>query len=135
MQEKILIIDDDPGFLEITAAILRRFGYEVLTANGTTDGMRFIQNAEPDLLILDIMMTTVDEGLQFAAELRQKLESNKLPIIIVSAAPGTEKGYARNVDQDMDWIAADLFMEKPVDPQALRHNIELLLKNKTYGIR
>ncbi len=135
MQEKILIIDDDPGFLEITAAILRRFGYEVLTANGTIDGMRFIQNAEPDLLILDIMMTTVDEGLQFATELRQKQESRKLPIIIVSAAPGTEQGYARNVDQDMDWIAADLFMEKPVDPQALRHNIELLLKNKTYGIR
>jgi hypothetical protein len=53
-----------------------------------------------------------------------------LPIIIVSAAPPTEKGYARTVEQDMDWIAADLFMEKPVDPQSLKYNIDLLLKNK-----
>lgn len=130
MQPKILIIDDDPGFLEITAAILRRFGYEVFTAHGTTDGMHFIQTAEPDLVILDVMMATVDEGLRFAVQLKQRQESRKLPIIIVSAAPATEKGYARTVDEDMDWIAADLFMEKPVDPNGLRHNIELLLGDK-----
>ncbi len=128
--DRILIIDDDPGFLEITAAILRRFGYEVMTANGTAEGAKFIETGSPDLLILDIMMATVDEGLQFASQLRQHKESQRLPIIIVSAAPGTEKGYARSVEDDMDWISADLFMEKPVDPQALKHNIELLLKSK-----
>jgi CheY-like chemotaxis protein len=128
--EKILIIDDDPGFLEITAAILRRFGYEVLTANNTTEGIHFIETSLPDLLILDIMMATVDEGLQFASELRQRKESQRLPIIIVSAATPAEKGYARTVEQDMDWISADLFMEKPVDPQSLKHNIDLLLKNR-----
>jgi CheY-like chemotaxis protein len=128
--DRILIIDDDPGFLEITAAILRRFGYEVMTANGTAEGVDFIETGNPDLLILDIMMTTVDEGLLFASQLRQRKDSQRLPIIIVSAAPGTEKGYARSVEEDMDWISADLFMEKPVDPQALRHNIELLLKNR-----
>ena len=128
--DKILIIDDDPGFLEITAAILRRFGYEVLTANNTTEGVQIIEAGGPDLLILDIMMATMDEGLQFASQLRQRKESQRLPIIIVSAAPPTEKGYARTVEQDMDWIAADLFMEKPVDPQSLKYNIDLLLKNK-----
>lgn len=128
--DKILIIDDDPGFLEITAAILRRFGYEVLTANNTIEGVQIIEAGGPDLLILDIMMATMDEGLQFASQLRQRKDSQRLPIIIVSAAPPTEKGYARTVEQDMDWIAADLFMEKPVDPQSLKYNIDLLLKNK-----
>ncbi len=128
--DKILIIDDDPGFLEITAAILRRFGYEVMTANNTTEGVNIIETGGPDLLILDIMMATMDEGLQFASQLRQRKDSQRLPIIIVSAAPATEKGYARTVEQDMDWIAADLFMEKPVDPQSLKYNIDLLLKNK-----
>jgi len=127
-QERILLIDDDPSFLEITGAILRRFGYEVLAANNTADGLQYIETEKPDLLILDIMMATVDEGLQFAVKLRQKEDLQRLPIIIVSAQPDTEKGYTRTLEDDMEWIAADLFMEKPVDPQALKHNIELLLK-------
>ncbi len=127
-QERILLIDDDPSFLEITGAILRRFGYEVLSANNTADGLQYIETEKPDLLILDIMMATVDEGLQFAVKLRQKKDLQRMPIIIVSAQPDTEKGYARSLEDDMEWIAADLFMEKPVDPQALKHNIELLLK-------
>jgi len=126
-QNKILLIDDDPSFLEITGAILRRFGFDVSTANNTVDGLKSIESYRPDLLILDIMMATVDEGLQFAVKLKQKEGLNRLPIIIVSAQPDTEKGYARSLDQDMDWIAADIFMEKPIDPQALKHNIELLL--------
>lgn len=129
--KRIVIIDDDPSFLEITGAILRRFGYEVLTASNTQDGLQLIEEEKPDLLVLDIMMATVDEGLRFAVKLRQDEALRKLPIIIVSAQPESEKGYTRSVDEDLDWIAADIFMEKPVDPQALRHNIELLLKRET----
>lgn len=128
--KRIVIIDDDPSFLEITGAILRRFGYEVLTTTNTQDGLRLIEEEQPDLLVLDIMMATVDEGLRFAVKLRQNEALRKLPIIIVSAQPESEKGYKRSVDEDLDWIAADIFMEKPVDPQALRHNIELLLKRE-----
>lgn len=128
--KRIVIIDDDPSFLEITGAILRRFGYEVLTASNTQDGLRLIEEERPDLLVLDIMMATVDEGLRFAVKLRQNESLRKLPIIIVSAQPESEKGYTRTVEEDLDWIAADIFMEKPVDPQALRHNIELLLKRE-----
>ena len=73
------------------------------------------------------MMTTIDEGLQFAVKLRQNEELQKMPIIIASAQPDSETGYARSLDEDMDWIAADIFMEKPIDPQALRQNIEILL--------
>lgn len=129
-QDRILIIDDDPSFLEITGAILKRFGYDVLTADNVTDGQRFIETEHPDLLILDIMMATMDEGLRFAVKLRQNEKLRRLPIIIISAQPNTEKGYSRDLDEDMDWIAADMFMEKPVDPQALRHNIQLLLEKE-----
>jgi DNA-binding response OmpR family regulator len=130
-QEKILIIDDDPSFLEITGAILRRFGYEVLTADGVQEGKRLLEAEKPNLLILDIMMATIDEGLQFASSLRQNQQHHRLPIIIVSAQPEIEKGYGRKLDDDLDWIAADIFMEKPVDPQHLRHNIELLLQKQS----
>lgn len=130
-KHKIMIVDDDPSFLEITAAILRRFGYDVTTANNTAGVLQSIESEKPDLLILDIMMATMDEGLEFAVKLRQKKGLERFPIIIVSAQPDTEKGYSRSVEEDMDWIAADIFMEKPVDPQALNHNIQLLLERET----
>ncbi|MCU0571426.1 MAG: response regulator [Syntrophobacteraceae bacterium] len=130
-KHKIMIVDDDPSFLEITAAILRRFGYDVTTANSTAGVPRSIEVEKPDLLILDIMMATMDEGLELAVKLRQKKGLERFPIIIVSAQPDTEKGYGRSVEEDMDWIAADIFMEKPVDPQALNHNIQLLLEKRT----
>jgi CheY-like chemotaxis protein len=126
-QKKILIIDDDPSFLEICSAILTEYDYQVDTASNTEEGLKKILAQWPDLLLLDIMMATMDEGLNFATALKQRGDLRRLPIMIVSAAPDVEKGYKRTVEQDMDWISADIFMEKPINPQDLLHNVRLLL--------
>ncbi|MDH3930396.1 MAG: response regulator, partial [Deltaproteobacteria bacterium] len=126
-QKKILIIDDDPSFLEICSAILTESDYQVDTASNTEEGLKKILSQWPDLLLLDIMMATMDEGLNFATALKQRGDLRRLPIMIVSAQPDVEKGYKRTVDRDMDWISADVFMEKPINPQDLLHNVELLL--------
>lgn len=126
-QKKIVIIDDDPGFLEICAAILAEYDYQVDTASNTEEGLKKILSQWPDLLILDIMMATMDEGLNFATTLKQRGDLRRLPIMIVSAQPDVEKGYKRTIEEDMDWIAADMFMEKPINPQDLLHNVQLLL--------
>jgi CheY-like chemotaxis protein len=128
-KKKILIIDDDPGFLEVCSAILEEYDYVVDTAADTAAGLQKILGQRPDLLILDIMMATMDEGLDFATSLRQReAMPKKIPIMIVSARPEAEKGYKRTIAQDLDWIAADVFMEKPIDPQNLLHNVKLLLE-------
>ena len=127
-QKKILIIDDDPSFLEICSAILIESDYQVDTANNTEEGLKKILSQWPDLLLLDIMMATMDEGLNFASALKQRGDLYRLPIMIVSARPDVEKGYKRTVDQDMDWISADAFMEKPINPQDLLHNVRLLIE-------
>ncbi len=126
-QKRILIIDDDPSFLEICAAILSEYDYHVETASNTKEGLEKIISQRPDLLLLDIMMATMDEGLNFATSLRQLEDFNKMPLMIVSAQPDVEKGYRRTVDREMDWIAADIFMEKPVNPKDLLHNVRLLI--------
>ena len=126
-QKKILIIDDDPSFLEICSAILKQSDYQVDTASNTEEGLKKILSQWPDLLLLDIMMATMDEGLNFATALKQRGDLRRLPIMLVSAQPDVEKGYKRTVDRDMDWISADVFMEKPINPQDLLRNVRLLL--------
>ena len=127
-KKKILVIDDDPEICEALAEILTENNYEVLTALNTEDGLRLLENERPDLLILDIMMATMYEGLDFATEIRKREGIWGIPIMIVSARPPAERGYSRTIDEDMDWIHADIFMEKPVDPDDLIHNVRLLLK-------
>jgi len=126
-QKRILIIDDDPSFLEICSAILIQYGYEVDTATNTGSGLEKLVSRRPDLLILDVMMAAMDEGISFANSLKKREDVGRIPIMIVSAKPDTEKGYTRTIDQDMDWLAADIFMEKPVMPQDLLHNVRSLL--------
>jgi CheY-like chemotaxis protein len=126
-QKKILIIDDDPSFLEICSAILGEYNYQVDTASSSKEGLEKLVSERPDLLLLDIMMATMDEGLNFATSMRQSENLSKIPIMIVSAQPDAEKGYQRSVDKEMDWISADMFMEKPINPQDLLHNVRLLI--------
>lgn len=127
-RKRILIIDDDPSFLQVTEAILKQADYQVDTALGSQEGLGKMLNEKPDLLILDIMMVTMDEGLNFALELKKHRELRQVPILIASARPDTEKGYKRQLDDDMDWIAAEMFMEKPIDPRDLLHNVGMLLE-------
>lgn len=124
----ILVIDDDPEICAALQEILSDYNYEVITAQDTASGEKLMEQSKPDLLILDIMMTTMQEGLDFAAKFKSKEGVYGIPILIVSARPPVEKGYGRTIDQDMDWIAAEMFMEKPVDPEDLIKNVKMLLK-------
>ena len=126
-RKKILIIDDDPSFLEICSAILEESDYQVETASSSKEGLEKLVSQRPDLLLLDIMMATMDEGLNFATSMKQSEHLSKIPIMIVSAQPDAEKGYQRSIDKEMDWISAEMFMEKPLNPQDLLHNVRLLI--------
>lgn len=128
-KEKILIVDDDPEILEALSVILESNGYLVDTALNTGTALEKFRENRPDLLVLDIMMATMDEGFHFARELKKDEGITGVPILVVSASPPFEEGYARSRDEDMDWIAADIFMDKPVNPDDLLHNVRLLLKN------
>ena len=126
--KKIVIIDDDPEICDALSEILTDYGYRVSTALDTAAGLQLFKKTRPDLLILDIMMATMDEGLEFAREIKKREGVYGVPILIISARPPVEKGSERSLDRDLDWIQADIFMEKPIEPEQLVHNVKLLLK-------
>lgn len=127
--KSIVIIDDDPEICDAMSQILSQNGYQVFTALDTHRGHRLVVDSRPDLLILDIMMETMDEGLNFATEVKKNQGAFGVPILIVSARPPVEKGYGRTLEEDLDWIHADIFMEKPIEPEELLHNVKLLVKD------
>jgi signal transduction histidine kinase/DNA-binding response OmpR family regulator len=81
---RILVADDEPDALELLAAILRPAGYDVLTAPGGGEAIEVARSAQPDVLILDLMMPEVS-GFDVITALRADQRLRHLPIVIVTA--------------------------------------------------
>jgi DNA-binding response OmpR family regulator len=119
---KILIVDDDPDILEAGRLVLEKEGYEVVCASNRAEGMAQIGAAAPDLLILDVMMESPDDGFVMAQDLRR--EGCDLPIMMLTSV-GTATGM--NFGRDDEMVPVDDFQSKPVDPATLVAKVKTLL--------
>jgi len=113
-QKKILVVDDDRDILESITMILTSAGYDVLSADSSGACRDVLEKEHPDMIILDIMMDTMTEGISLAMELKSDPESMKIPVIIVSSI---EKYTGFPIDRD--YLKVDDCLEKPLKPQVL----------------
>jgi len=80
--KKILIVDDDIDVITVIETILRKEGYEVISAGNKIDGLKKIKEERPDMAILDVMMTTHYEGFELAKEIIDNPDLKKIPILM-----------------------------------------------------
>ena len=80
--EKILIIDDDPRILDLSALILKAEGYQVIQSANGADALKKIQQASPDLLIVDLMLPDINGG-EIVKVAREKFAC-KAPVIFLT---------------------------------------------------
>ena len=118
MQKKILIIDDDIDLVEAMRLTLENAGFEVIDAQDGQKGLEQIKVAKPDLVLLDVMMETQDEGFHIAYQIRNNNETSDLPIIMLTAVP-SETGFSFDKEKDEDFLPVDEFLEKPINPDLL----------------
>ena len=128
---KILIIDDDPNFVEATKAILESKFYKVATAYDKNEGMEKINSEKPDLILLDIMMKKLDDGFTLCYKLKHDPELKKIPVLAISANT-EETGLKFSSETDGEYFEADDYVEKPVKANDLLERIEKLLKKQKF---
>ena len=126
MSHKILIIDDDIDLVEAMRLTLEKEGYEVVDAQDGKKGLEKIAREKPDLILLDVMMETQDEGFHIAYQIRNNPQMSDLPIIILTAV-GQETGFSFDKDKDEDFLPVNEFLEKPVNPDFLLEKIRTAL--------
>jgi len=107
---KILVVDDDPDFVEITRMILEKHGYEVGSASNGDEALRKMREEPPDLVILDVMMSGV---------------LKKVPIVMVSSITSSAQAGMFPTDE---YIPIDDWISKPVQPDALLERVDRHLK-------
>lgn len=120
MPSKIVVIEDDPLIQKLISQTLRREGYEVVTANDGSAGLRTVMETNPNLVVLDISMPGLD-GYQVCQHLRSDPATANLPIIMVTA-------MARPADQRRGFeTGADDYLPKPFALADLVTRVQSLL--------
>jgi len=129
----ILIIDDDPEFVEITKAILETKQYEVSYAYYAEEGFAKPEGHIPDAIILDIMMGKGAEGFVFARKIRKKPQFAKIPIIILTSMREQTGFDFPGESIHPKFLPVDEYIEKPFEARVLFEKIKKQLANRNVG--
>jgi DNA-binding response OmpR family regulator len=132
-EASILIIDDDPAFVQITRMILETKQYKVSCAYNADEGFAKLEEQTPDAIILDIMMGRGAEGFIFARKIRKDARFAGMPILMLTSMR-EQTGFDFPGERiHPKFLPVDEYIEKPIEPQVLLEKIEKLLAKQSAG--
>ncbi|MBN9399371.1 MAG: response regulator transcription factor ['Candidatus Kapabacteria' thiocyanatum] len=128
MEKKILIVDDEQDIVDLISYNLSKEGYRVFTATNGTQAVELAEKAQPDLIILDIMMPGMD-GFEVCRTLRQHPTTQTTSIMFLTAKSG-------EIDQILGLeLGADDYIQKPISPRVLLARVKTILRRGTEKVR
>jgi adenylate cyclase len=121
---KILVVDDDPDFVNLTRTILQSQDYEVVTAANGEQALAAMRQDKPDLVLLDIMMSYILDGLDVGREMAEDAELKDIPVIMITSLTGARAQAEQLSDE---YVPVEGWIHKPIDPDELLARIEAAL--------
>ena len=125
MTNRILIVDDEPDNLTVTMTRLETSGYEVVTARDCAEAFKAIREKNPNLILLDVMMPSVD-GFEVKDRLNKDTSTAGIPVIFLTAKNGLQdkiKGLKLGVDD---------YITRPYNPEELLARIASALDRRKF---
>jgi two-component system alkaline phosphatase synthesis response regulator PhoP len=123
---KVLLIDDDPDFVETTKMVLESKPYQVIVAYNGDDGLKKAREENPDLIILDVIMPGKD-GFIIAEQFKKDAQLNKIPVLMLTSFAEKGSGSAIAFSGGLSLETED-YIDKPVSPEDLLQRVEKQLK-------
>lgn len=127
MKKKILVVDDEPDFLELMRTRLEANGYDVITALNGKSGLDKIKKDKPDAVLLDILMPDLD-GLSVLKKIREQDKS--LPVFIITAFSSEERFRLANKFSASGFIVKTSDLKEEIDNINTILNLSDRYKNK-----
>jgi two-component system OmpR family response regulator len=118
MNERVLVVDDEPSVQEVARAYLEREGFIVHSAMSGNDALAAIERKPPELIILDLMLPGVS-GEEIAARVRERSD---VPILMLTAK-AAEQQRLRGFE-----LGADDYLSKPFSPRELVARVKAILR-------
>lgn len=117
-KKKILILDDEKHIVVFFETLLRKYGYETISAFSVEEAIEAAHRDKPDLVILDLLIPK-RTGTDFARKLARDKDLKGIPIIVVSGLAGRELAVHKPV----------AVFDKPVDPEQFIAAVEQALSS------
>jgi putative two-component system response regulator len=123
MFAQILVVDDDPMIVDVLTRFLSREGYSVLAARNGIEALEKVEQAQPDLILLDVTMPEMD-GFTVCRRLKDNEHTALIPITMLTGLDDREH-RTRGIES-----GADDFLTKPFEQSILRARIRSQLRLK-----
>lgn len=127
---KILVVDDDNDISSSLKLILEGENYKVVTASNKEEGLEKFYSEKPDLAILDVMMSTWQDGFNLARQVKNEESLKDIPLVMLTAVKNKSGIDFKSTAGDPAWLPVDVFLDKPVDSEVLIAEVAKLL-NRT----
>ncbi|MBI5526134.1 MAG: response regulator [Deltaproteobacteria bacterium] len=121
-KKRILLVDDDPDFVEAVKAVVTNGGYDVDVAYDGKEALEKAAKQKPDLVILDVMMPVMN-GHEACNALRADPATSQIPVILLTAV-ASRVSTSTYTHRDMLESKADDYIAKPVAPAELLARIK-----------
>jgi CheY-like chemotaxis protein len=127
VKKKVLVVDDDDEFRDSVSVLLKARGYHVVMAESGEAGFEKAKKENPDLILLDVMMTHNTEGFDIARQLHDDARTKDIPVVTVTGiSKATHVGF--KYEPDETWLPVKEVLEKPVKPDVLLKAVETHIK-------
>ena len=124
--KKILIIDDDKELREVMTTVLSP-AYECREAGSKKEGLAILKSYNPDLVILDVMMESMNAGFEAAREIKSNKKFRNVKIMVITNVDRKMGMDFKSEAGDKAWLPVDDYIVKPIDPKTLVSKVQKLI--------
>ena len=125
-RRKILVVDDDVDLCDSLKVIFEHAGYAMVSAGSRSEGMEMIRAEHPDLVILDVMMETWQDGFEMSRELKGDPELRSTPILMLTPVEEKTGIEFKSTAGDPAWLPVEGYLGKPTPPDTLLAEVKRL---------
>ena len=147
MAKQVLIVDDDTNTVKYLSVVLSEHGYDPVAAYDGSEGLEKIQQAKPDLIVLDVMMPK-KSGFTLFKQLKKDEQYKEIPILMLTGVAGVLEDLESHKDETFEkpydslrealkkkiremrqegLIRPEMFIDKPVDPDFFISRVKQLI--------
>ena len=125
--EKIMVVDDEPDIVYLVSKMLKKEGYEVITAYNGKEAFDKLETERPDLMLLDVMMPGLN-GWETSKKIKSDPRYSSIPIAML-----TVKASEEDMEKSFKYAGSDAHISKPIIREKMLNTVRWLLENVSKG--